>query len=173
MPPRNGKNVICKVCLKEFYVPNYRVSSAKFCSIHCQNHKQYDKWIFNCVNCKKECVAPPSRRNYRKKFCSIECTNSKRQTDKELRKKIKALNVLSRGNNSSRRLRNNIFKIKKPQCEICGYNEYDFNIDLHHIDKNCNNNELHNISILCVMCHRKLHKGVINEQQIYENRNKL
>lgn len=173
MRKKLGENITCKACLKEFYVPKYRIKTAKFCSLECQNHKQYEKWVYNCQNCKKKCIESPSRKNYRKKFCSIDCFNAKRKTDKERRAQIKSYNILKRGNNSSRRLRVNFFKLKKPVCEICGYDEHDFCIDLHHIDENCENNEIENIAMLCAICHRKLHKNFITNEDIYAARKRV
>jgi hypothetical protein len=159
---RNGKVLKCMACTKDFYVPQYRLLTAKFCSLECQNHNQYDKYVYSCTNCKKEVITSPSRRNYKKKFCSMECSRFNALTAIERRKKQKAITKLSRSATSSRSLRKNIFRVKEAKCEICNYQEYDFCIDLHHIDNNPNNNTLENIAFLCVICHRKLHKGIIN-----------
>ncbi len=160
---KNKSGIIknCQACKKEFYVPLYRMETAKFCSIYCQNHTQHDKYKFNCEGCGKECITSPSRRNYKKKFCSIECREYKRQTEKERRQKQRASKLLNRGTLQTRTLRRNLFKLKEKKCEVCGYNEYDFCLDIHHIDKNPKNNELENISILCCMCHKKVHKKII------------
>lgn len=158
---RNGININCKACNKEFYVPRYRQYTAKFCSYECQNHKQYDKHIFNCLSCKKEVIISPSRKIESKKFCSLDCRESNAMGIKERRKHINALNKLKRGSKSSRGLRKHVFCFKDKICEICNYNEYEFCLDLHHIDNDPTNNELTNIAVLCCMCHKKLHKGLI------------
>ena len=44
------------------------------------------------------------------------------------------------------------------KCEKFGYDEYDFCLDIHHIDMNENNNDISNLAVLCVICHKKLHK---------------
>jgi hypothetical protein len=160
MKTKNGINKACLGCGTEFYVPAYRIDTAKFCSLECQNHKQYtNRSTFNCEHCKKEFLDSPSRKTRR--FCSIECKNALAQDNKERRKRSKSLSKLNRGSTSSRSLRKHIFRIKEKKCEICGYDEYDFCLDLHHIDENPNNNILDNIAILCCMCHKKLHKGII------------
>lgn len=161
MKKKNGEILKCVACKNEFYVPKYRIKTAKFCSLHCQNHLQYQKWIFNCEACGKKCTTSPSRRNYKKKFCSLECREYKRKTDVERRKQSKICTLKKRGFYTSRQLRKYIFEFKAKKCEICGYDEYDFCLDLHHRDKNPTNNNPENISILCVICHRKLHKGII------------
>jgi hypothetical protein len=161
---REGENKFCLACGSHFYVPAYRIKTAKFCSLHCQQHKQYEnkRVRFICEGCKNECVDSPSRIGKRKKWCSIECKSTNALKNVEIRQKSKAWVKLNRGINSSQILRKWIKKIKPMICQVCGYDKYDFNIDLHHIDENPNNNDLENIAILCCMCHRELHKGLIN-----------
>ena len=55
-----------------------------------------------------------------------------------------------------------MFTEKEKKCEVCGYSEHDFCLDIHHIDNNPNNNTIENLAVLCAIYHRKLHKGVIN-----------
>lgn len=148
----------CKACEIEYYVPEYRNTTSNFCSKECLNHKQYVHKTHVCIECKIEFKDSPCRT---RKWCSQECRYKNATTTKERRQKQKALQALGRGSNSSRNLRNMVFKIKPKQCENCGYNEYLFCLDLHHIDNNPNNNTLHNIAVLCCICHRKLHKGVL------------
>lgn len=154
---KKGINKNCQACGCEFYVPQYRKDTAKFCSINCQNHKQYKKWVFICEFCQKECISSPSRKNYRKKFCSLKCREGKSAFEKERRKKIKSLNVLSRGHNQSRTIRKYVFLYKDKLCESCGYKEHDFCLDIHHLDGNNLNNSLDNLKILCAICHRIQH----------------
>lgn len=158
---KEGKIINCKACEKEFYVPKYRIETAKFCSLNCQNHLQYEKYIFKCKGCEKEVVASPSRRNYKKQFCSMECLESVRKSVTERRKDQRLAVIKKRGTHSSRKLRKYIFNFKERKCELCGYNEFDFCLDLHHINGNPNENTLENVKVLCVMCHRKVHKGVL------------
>lgn len=158
---RSGIIKQCKACNKDFYVPQYRLNTANFCSLICQNHKQYETYKFICEGCGKKCETSPSRKYHKKKFCSIECRSLKSKNDREIRKKQKIYQILKRGNNSSRKLRKYISEIKDMKCEYCGYHEYEFCLDMHHIDNNPNNNHYTNIAILCCICHRKLHKGII------------
>lgn len=159
---KSGINKICVACNKEFYVPKYRIESARFCSLICQNHKQYSRYKFICEGCGRNCETSPSRKNYKKKFCSLECREYKAKNDKERRKKQRALKIIKRGHHSKiRTLRKYISEFKEMKCEHCGYKEYEFCLDMHHKDHNPNNNSIENIGILCCMCHRKLHKGII------------
>ena len=94
---RTGVNVNCIAYGKEFYVPSYRKDTAKFCSHECQNHKQYDKYVFNCKSCGKEVVTSLSHKTASKKFCSLECRQANAMGIKERNQRRKALCKLKRG----------------------------------------------------------------------------
>lgn len=158
---KSGVNKICSACDAPFYVPKYRSETAKFCSLKCQNHNQYEKYIFNCSYCNKKCESSPSRRNYKKKFCSIDCRVGNAMSEKERRKALKLRSIGKRGHLKPKTLRKYISQFKEMKCEYCGYDEYEFCLDMHHMDHDCMNNNPENIGILCCICHRKLHKGVI------------
>lgn len=164
MSKKKGIYKKCIVCNKEYYVPQYRIKSSKYCSKECQNHGQYKGYEKICEGCGKSFYVSNSR--IKKKFCSIECKSLKSKTEKEIRKRIKYLNKLKRGNNSSRNLKSSLKKAGiKIECEYCGYNKHEYNIDVHHIDGNPNNNILENLSLLCSIHHRDLHYGGL----FYEN----
>lgn len=156
--PRNGEIKNCLACNQEFYVAAYRRNTAKFCSLYCQNHRQHEKFIFNCKSCGKEVVTSPCRRREKKKFCSVECAHANKQKEQERRKNHRALLTIVKRKGQARTLRKAIFLIREKKCERCGYCEFDFCLDVHHKDKNCFNNDPHNIQILCAICHRIIHK---------------
>lgn len=161
---KNGLYIKCIACNTDFYVPSYRIKSAKFCSVYCQNHKQYEnkRYKFECIYCKKTIFTSPSRSKLAKKFCSKECWESK-TIDRRIHARKSAKNRRLKLNNiSSKALRKYVFDFKEKKCEICGYSEYDFCLDIHHIDGNPGNNEFINLKILCCICHKKLHKKLIN-----------
>ena len=161
MNQKKGTTKICAACQNPFYVPAYRKRTAKFCCIFCQNHRQHEKYVFECSSCKKTVTTSPSRRNHKKKFCSLECRESKRKTERERRLQQKAYSIVRRGTSQGRTFRKYFFSFKEKKCDICGYEEYDFCLDLHHLDGNPQNNKIENIKVLCVICHRKVHKKII------------
>ncbi len=63
-----GKYLICKKCKKEFYVHNYRLDTATFCSISC---KKKQKIKLGCLYCNIEFEVYPSSKD--KKFCREKC----------------------------------------------------------------------------------------------------
>ena len=57
----------------------------------------------------------------------------------------------------------NAFLNYKHECTICGFDEDEILLEVHHIDENRSNNKLSNLIILCPLCHRKLtsHKYIL------------
>ncbi len=53
-------------------------------------------------------------------------------------------------------------------CIICGYNQYKFNLEMHHIDGDCCNNKENNLVFLCSIHHRNLHNGKLSEEDTYK-----
>lgn len=53
-------------------------------------------------------------------------------------------------------------------CVVCGYNEYKFNLEMHHIDGDCCNNKANNLVFLCSIHHRNLHNGKLSEEDTYK-----
>ena len=162
---RKGANLICKGCENTFYVPEYRKETAKFCSIICQNKTQYEKFKFICMQCGKQSSDSPSRKGKRK-FCCIECynifqTDYKNDQKEKRRLGISAAREKGYGGNSSASIRKFAFSKKEEKCQECGYKEYKCCLDIHHIDENPNNNTIENLAILCVICHRKVHRNII------------
>lgn len=52
--------------------------------------------------------------------------------------------------------RRNAFNAYPHKCKICGWNEDERVLEVHHIDENRKNNNLSNLIILCPTCHKKL-----------------
>lgn len=50
----------------------------------------------------------------------------------------------------------NAFRNYKHECAVCGYNEDEILLEVHHIDSDREHNELSNLIILCPNCHKKL-----------------
>lgn len=161
--PRKGQTKTCVVCNSLFYVPQYRVLTARYCSTQCQLYTQYEETRaqFKCVGCNSIFTDSPSRVGQRRKYCSEECKTQYTTSTKERRRIQKIRQKASRGSVSSRILRKWIWQFKEKRCQACGYDEHDFCLDLHHIDNNPNNNIIDNLAVLCCICHRKLHKGVL------------
>jgi endogenous inhibitor of DNA gyrase (YacG/DUF329 family) len=151
--------VNCTVCKKDYKVRPYQVNNTKFCSIECKNHTQYTRRDYRCAGCGKEAQTSGSRP--RKKYCSMECKSIGAQNIKERRAKQKQSAIKKRGFIKGRDLKKQLKLIRNLYCDVCNYKEYDFCLDVHHLDHNPLNNEISNLAVLCCICHRKLHKNII------------
>ena len=159
MRRRNGKVKECIICKSRFYVPSYRINTAKFCSRDCQNHQQYKHYTRKCQGCGKDFNVSGSRQL--RNFCDEKCRTIKSQTEIERRRSIKLWAAQNRGSRS-KYLRLQTLELHSHSCDICGYKDKDYCLDMHHKDSNPNNNSKDNLGLLCAFCHRKLHKGDLN-----------
>lgn len=57
------------------------------------------------------------------------------------------------------------------KCAVCGWDEDEDILEVHHIDEDHSNNEIENLMILCPLCHRKLtsHKYILKDNQLIKN----
>ncbi len=122
----------------------------------------YDNYIHKCPNCgvKKgqyvQCAycgkmvyRTPSQLTKSQTglfYCSHECGNLHKnqlrklagEWDNSLNYRLKALNALEH------------------KCVVCGWNEDERILEVHHIDENREHNNIENLCILCPTCHRKI-----------------
>lgn len=162
MPRRKGGTKQCTSCKAPYYVPFYRISSTKFCSRQCQNKKQWEHKNKHtlCVGCKTEFEYSPSRHG-KKRFCSMTCRSAVALTMKERRARQRASRIKRRGFTTGRTIKKNLSHIRRLYCDACGYDEFEFCLDVHHKNENPLDNRFENIALLCAICHRKVHKKVI------------
>jgi 5-methylcytosine-specific restriction endonuclease McrA len=127
----------CINCNKVFYVKEYRLKTAKWCSMTCR------KLNFKCLLCGNDIIDSPSRK---RKFCSKPCANKARNQHK----------ISPNKSNNFRRFwfRRGIIK----KCEKCGYDEVKEILGIHHIDGNRENNIRENLMVVCPNCHSLIHR---------------
>lgn len=160
---------LCMQCGKEFLTKRSRKETAKFCSIECytigrSNLRIKESIELSCINCNKAFRAYQS--SFKRKYCCRECfieyRNKRKNTNKINRQKRLEVVKKERGCNFSREYRKIIFEHKSKKCELCGYDDFSFNLDVHHIDNNPDNNEINNLAVLCAHCHRMVTKGLLH-----------
>jgi 5-methylcytosine-specific restriction endonuclease McrA len=106
------------------------------------------------ISCRKEkpCVicGKPILAGLHSKTCSRSCANKHRtgiqykmNRPKDKVKYYKALKT-------------RLIKIRGRTCEKCGYNKIEI-LQVHHIDKDRNNNDLANLELICPNCHFEEH----------------
>lgn len=76
-------------------------------------------------------------------YCSRECGNRHK-------------NSFITNNEDGHAYRRNAFNNYEHKCELCGWDEDERVLEVHHIDENRNNNNIKNLMILCPICHKKL-----------------
>lgn len=79
-------------------------------------------------------------------YCSRECGNR----HKNLIRKING------EWNNSKNYRRKAFETFPHKCMVCGWDEDERILEVHHKDEDRNNNDIDNLSILCPTCHRKI-----------------
>ena len=175
MRPTVNKN--CLNCDKIFaaQVRYVKKGEAKFCSTQCVGkHKSKNtspkKSNVKCALCNKSFYKKPSRMKS-KSGLSFCC-----RKHKDLAQRVDGLDemtpahygtatptLLSKSietmkfNSKYRRI---AFTNLPRKCDKCDYNAHIQLLEVHHIDRNRDNNDLSNLKILCVMCHRKHHLGL-------------
>ena len=76
-------------------------------------------------------------------YCSKECGN-----------RDKNVNLTNWEDSSN--YRRNAFNAYPHKCCICGWDEDERILEVHHLDENRNHNDISNLRILCPICHKKL-----------------
>lgn len=129
----------------------------------CIQERQKDKFEQNrteviCVYCKKPFLKLTSRLVYSKSglfFCCREHKDLAQKATSGL--EFEAMRPDHYGaNNGISSYRSRAFNNYPHKCSICGWDEDEDILQVHHIDENRNNCELDNLIILCPTCHWKI-----------------
>ena len=143
---RRNPNTVCMVCAKEIYrrpseieINNGRVFCSPICyGIGCRKEKP-------CAICKKPILA-----GLNKKTCSRSCANIQRTGIRyhlgSPRSKVK----------SQQALKIKLLKARGKKCEKCDYSKYEI-LQVHHKDRDRNNNDPTNLALICPNCHYEEH----------------
>lgn len=143
---KRNPNINCFICGNAIYKRPAEIEKNEgrvFCSqacygISCRKEK-------NCVVCGKSILA-----GLNKKTCSRICANKNRKGIKYGTKRVK--DKVS----SYKSLKLRLLNERDKKCERCGYGEFQI-LQIHHKDRNRNNNDLDNLELICPNCHTKEH----------------
>ena len=150
---RRGIERTCPICNKKFI--GRERARRKHCSRACKDKGQLkEKAQLKCPICEKEFERRKSSLRAKSDiyFCSKECKNRAAKLTG-----IKEIWPSHYGNANYHRL---LFESDEFICLRCGYDEFVCGIDIHHKDRNRNNNDKNNLTMLCSPCHRALHQGL-------------
>lgn len=146
-------NKVCLNCSKGYYTKPSWVSKSKYCSRKCHSesmvHPVKKVGRANCLRCSKEFTDRPHKIKKRM-FCSISCKNIHQKPS--LGKLNKDHNQFKNGIGVYRR---EALKFYGKKCQKCHSGE---RLEVHHIDENRTNNEMSNLSVLCITCHNMEHR---------------
>lgn len=136
----NRKHYICPECQKE--------AKRKRDSI---NQEEVE-----CAYCGKKFIIPKSKTQTTKSglhFCCREHKDLAQRIDSG--DKFNLLRPKHYGENTSD-YRTAAFRTYEHKCCVCGWQEDEQILEVHHKDENHNNNEISNLCIICPICHRKI-----------------
>jgi len=137
-------NTSCFVCNKKIYRRPLEISKGKvFCSSKCYGISGRKEKP--CIICGKPILA-----SLHKKTCSRVCANKNRVG---IKYRIGRPNDRAQ---KARALKIKIIKEREGSCERCGYKKTEI-LQIHHKDRNKNNNSLDNLEIICPNCHYEEH----------------
>ena len=148
---RTGQHIKCETCGKEFYVNPARIRQVKkqgnvirYCGMKCyvKTGNKNPFWGKKHSKETKQKFSENPNRVYFKK--GSKNPNFSRFNDKTF--------VGSCLTWWQRFLKKTIGK-----CESCGYNKHIELLEVHHLDKNKNNNVRENLKLLCPNCHEEWH----------------
>lgn len=149
--------VNCKICGKEFYAkPSHQKHGwGKYCSRGCQHKGQLRGEFINCAVCQKKIWKTPKALKGSKSgkyFCGKHCQTIWRN---KFFSGTKHPNWKDGENVEYRKILtdNNIKQI----CNVCGNTDKRVLV-AHHIDRNHRNNDIKNLTWLCLNCHYLVHK---------------
>jgi 5-methylcytosine-specific restriction endonuclease McrA len=152
----------CDWCQKQYLAKTHRLRSGKglYCSYECgikaRSFAQNKDKIPNvtCAYCGIEIYRNPTKLKKSKSklyFCCRE--------HKSIAQRIGGIKEIHppHYSDSLKSYRDKAFRFLDNKCNRCNYDECPAILQVHHKDKNRNNNELNNLEILCPNCHALHH----------------
>ena len=144
----------CDYCRDEYKKQKRFMGSTRehYCSTSCYNEDKVRIKV-TCAHCGILFSKNPSKVNASSSGLHFCCREHKDLAQSY----IKEIQPNHYGTGSTN-YRSKAFKIYGKICSVCGYaNEHA--LEVHHIDKNRDNNDISNLKVLCANCHTLTHKG--------------
>lgn len=162
---RKAIRIVCENCSKETLQRIRRKSVGRFCSKDCAStyHGKTHSVDVVCKWCSKQFRKRLSNLPKSKSglyFCTRACKDEAQKLGG-----IKEIQPPHYGTSTIVDYRAK-FDSEDLVCTRCGYNEFRCAIDIHHIDKNRDNNDIANLVPLCSCCHMSLHRGAWKIEEI-------
>ena len=140
----NRKHHVCPYCLEEDKKERFKNSQIELTCAYCG--KKFTRALSKTENSKSGLY-----------FCCRQHKDlAQRLTSGEVFDKIRPEHYGKIDQMTISNYRKKAFYNFEHKCAICGWNEDESILEVHHIDQNRQNNQLSNLIILCPICHRKL-----------------
>lgn len=139
-------NTNCLICNKPIYKRPSEIRGKRghvFCSMIC--YGVFCRKEKPCLICGKLILA-----GLNKKTCSRDCANTHRTGIKYRINRPKDKVV------SQRALKIRLLNLKGKVCERCNYDKYEI-LQIHHKNRNKDNNSVRNLELICPNCHFEEH----------------
>jgi hypothetical protein len=152
----------CDQCGKEFDKRKSNINQSRrrghniYCSKACANLGLISSTVEPCGYCGKTVISSKSRKAKAKTghvFCNSSCAA-----------------FWQNKNLGSPRLKNGIATYRRiaienqgDMCVVCGYDKV---TQVHHIDKNRDNNDISNLVVLCPNHHAEVHRGLLDIKNV-------
>lgn len=182
----NGKSIITVRCKKHEYEfqtnwENVRRDNRAhhICPICQQEDRDKNKIEVECAYCHKKFFKSPSKLKKSKSglyFCCREHKDIAQGLASGNQFDTMRPDHYKNAYEESGNYRRKAFLTYPHQCELCGYNEDEDILQVHHIDENRQNNNVENLMILCPNCHAKITYGgyvLIGRNQLLKNKNSV
>ena len=171
----------CKNCEEEFEARKSEVKRkrGKFCGLSCSaiygnKHREKPEPNVTCAYCNNNFYKINSRLNISKSglhFCSRKCKDTAQRLGG-----IKEIQPSHYGTGKTHYREKVRRELGINKCSKCGYDEHSEILEVHHKDRNKNNNKLDNLEVLCPNCHMWEHYqnkdgryGIRKETKIRQN----
>jgi len=164
---RKAKEIQCDQCSGLFLT---RLNStSRYCSRKCSQDSKKRRILIECYSCKLMFEKPKSKFENSSKhnfhFCSRKC----KEFSQSLKGNCLEIRPPHYGNGAGAlSYRKLAFENYSNKCNRCGYNKILDVLQVHHIDRNRDNNKLENLEILCPTCHMEEH--YITNSGLYANK---
>jgi hypothetical protein len=147
----------CKRCNKEFNAPVREINrgNGKYCSLTCSARRPKRTKAPNviCAHCGNAFYKTKSKQKVSKSglfFCNRTCKDSAQ--------KIGGIKEIQPSHYGSTKNYRRTEKSNLPnKCAHCGYDKHPEVLEVHHINRDHDNNSIENLIILCPTCHQVDH----------------
>ena len=139
-------NTACFVCHKSVYKRPSQIKAngeRVFCGRNC--YGRHCRKEIPCLVCGKLILGGLNKKNCSRACSNIHRTGLKYKTG-SLKDKVKAL----------RSVKVRLLSIRGKTCQRCKYDKYEI-LQVHHKDRNTQNNNLENLELICPNCHFEEH----------------